>query len=264
MRIKLGVIFLVSVIALAGVSGSYAFSSSAFDMGEKLGIIDMGKFDYLDLDLIDFPEISSSCGKVGVKIVENDDPGPNYLHIDGNLFPINSPNDGTSDPQYSPGSNNEGKNVASTISYNGECSCSMLVDDECVTFYKDGTVCISNAYPWYSSGLTLWYGNCGSIPITVSEAKFEVTSGSTELMKFLKVHNWEISIDGSFFASGSSFKDLKDTLKTVMLCPKSVMSLDLDFHFEEEYEDCNSIIHIMPQTTTMQFQFITAWKQACC
>jgi len=265
MKLKLGVLFLVSVIASAGISGSYALSFEGFKISDKLDFMEWPDFDYLKIDNIEIPDSGySSCGKVGVKIVGTDDPGPNFLQDGGRIYPINTPVDGTADPQYNPGVNTEGKNVASTQFCNGQYLFSMKVNNECVKFYKDGAVCVNNAYPWYASGVNLWFGNGGSIPITVSNVKIEVISGSSELLKFLKVHNWEIKICGSVFASGSTFDELKDALKTVRLCPCKVMTLDIDFHFEEEYKDCQETVHIMPQQTTMKFQIILTWQQACC
>jgi hypothetical protein len=249
-RIKLGVILIVSIIALAGISGSYALSSKKYKF-----------YDYCKCEGSCCP---SKCGSVGVRDVGTGDPGPNYLQPNGKLYPIKSPCDGTADPQYGLGHNEEGKNVASTISCNGKYSCSMYKNCKQIKFYKDVTECINNAYPWYSSSFKLWFGNCGEIPVTVSKIELKVTSGSNELLKFLKIHNWIIKIDETFYAQGSTFEELISKLKCTKLKPNQILSLIVDFHFEEEYIDCSGVVHLMPQMTSMTFKVDVTWVQSTC
>ena len=70
MKKKLGLLFLVAVIASAGIGVSYAYSSDDFHVKSKL---------------------SSDCyysPHVGIRAVETGDLGPNYMSNGGSLYPM--------------------------------------------------------------------------------------------------------------------------------------------------------------------------------
>lgn len=144
-KIKLGLIFLISLIALAGASVGYALWFQ---------------------DLTIKGEIHSGTFCVGVRNVVTGDSGPSCMQPGGNLFPDDIPNDGTPDPDcnYYPfywhpeilRNNFERKNVASTISIDGEYKCTHKGLD----FYNDITEQVWNAYPGYCSWISIEFANC--------------------------------------------------------------------------------------------------------
>lgn len=169
---KIGVLFLVSIMALAGVSAGYAFWSQ-------------------DLTV----DISITSGEVLVGLYDagTDDPGPNYLD-GGKLYPNDNEwnglpvsEKGTADPyindgDYSNGENEEGKNIASTNSANdGEILFTKQIGSQGETpvsysFRDQITETIKNAYPWYKSGCTFWISNAASttIPVKIWDINLDV------------------------------------------------------------------------------------------
>jgi hypothetical protein len=160
---KLGAIFMVSVMALAGLGAAYAHWVDEINI-----------------------EVTADMGRLGFGFVEQDtnDPGPNYEDPDGELFPTD-PSEGTYDPDcptefrtdpciaYDP--YDTPKNVAST-------NCEMLNEK----YWHDGTlmehelddgtfetcydlieVVLNNTYPNYAPNLYFWLANAGCVPIDI-------------------------------------------------------------------------------------------------
>lgn len=68
------------------------------------------------------------------------------------------------DPQCGVGVNSEGKDVAQTVSTNiNPIKCSIGTQDYFASVQED----FIHVYPWYSSGFTVWLGNCGTVPVKV-------------------------------------------------------------------------------------------------
>ena len=197
--------------------------------------------------------ISFSCGgsppsptciyKVGIGYLRNGDLGP--------------------DPNYPPGQNNEGKDVASTAGYNDSCEyCGMSYGGHWVSFYKHFHLTVNNAYPWYKSNVTFWFGNCGTASIKLSSGSIDFVSGCSELLKFFVVDGWKLKY-GSNTYTGSTWDSLVCKMKSITFCKKTVMTIILSFHFKEEYKDCHGHAHLMPQGSSVTFKIKTNWKQAC-
>ena len=125
-------------------------------------------------------------GAVGIRIVTNDDIGPNFLN-GGILTPSGSNPDveGSSDPNYSSGDNSEGKNVASTASENIGYRFS-LTDFNNVEkmFYEKIDITMDNVYPWYSSGVTFQIGSYCDFPIKIETLSRNILSGDPEILDF--------------------------------------------------------------------------------
>ena len=191
---------------------------------------------------------------ISIAAIGTNDEGPNFLRPCGSLYPSNSPCDGTADPQYSPGYNGEGKNVASTNIYNWGCpECRMMIDDECTRLYKSVKVCIDNAYPWYASSIKVVVANCDPcVPVYLEKSRFKWLCDDMDLHYFFKVHGWEITHDDDVF-NGDSFNSLVDQLKDITLDVKDYMFIEIDFHFEEELGDGT----IMPQDACLQFIWLS-------
>jgi len=73
------------------------------------------------------------------------------------------------DPQCGVGVNQEGKDVAQTISTNlGEVKCYCPpVGEVRQSYYGSVEEDFTHVYPWYKSGFTVWLGNCGTVPVKV-------------------------------------------------------------------------------------------------
>ena len=246
---KLGVIFLVAVIASAGFGTSYACHSNNFC----------------------FTHRSCCCcdDHIGIKVVATGDPGPNYLN-GGLMYPTGSnPRcEGTSDPDYPPGCNDEGKNVASTIAKNECCKCSICKCCNRIRFYEKVIIGVDNAYPWYASSVTLWFGNCGRTPGEITEIKLVRVHGCEDLLKFIAIDGWEIKKDNTVVDSSdpdTNQDELEDALSKIILCPNEILKVFISFHFEGEVDtDNDGITEIMPQSSSVCFKYKITWRQVVC
>lgn len=229
---KIGAIFLISVMALAGVGAGYAMW-----------------FQDLTIDV----EINTGEFKVGVRDDGTGDPGPNYLD-GGELFPDPAyPDEGTADPNHEPGDNSEGKNVASTISEQGVWKFEKLIDDVWVDFYHDISETIDNAYPWYASWIKITFANGGTIPAKIAEGYFQSMSG-TDLRPWLVVDEVWLSVDGVEY--GPYDAQILEGLQ-YQLDPCHTFDIIIHFHFRE-FDDAGNL---MPQDATMEFTYFIKWAQ---
>ena len=279
MKVKLGVLFLVAVMASASIGVSYAYSFGEDHFKPQCD----GQYD--------------TC-KMRIYPICTMDPGPNYLQPRGSLIPQCSPWDGTSDPQYGLGCNDEGKNVASTrferrlcyspgyktydidypITNDGYQKLSSKCNPLCTPSHHKVKINMNNVYPWYSSGFTVcmwnsnsWWSQCGAA--SVNNVIFEWTAGA-QMQHFFKIHDWSIFIPcGGYYRydegqSGNPYDQLVATLKDeVILYPWRPLFLTVYFHFEEDaYIDDNGVLEVMPQDTAASFDWSFTWAQvdACC
>jgi len=238
---KLGVIALVAVIASAGIGTSYACHSNSFHFIDRC-------YCYCD-------------NHIGMKVVATGDPGPNYLN-GGLMYPTgNNPRcEGTSDPDYHPGCNVEGKNVASTIAKNRDFKCSISKCCRPIRFYEKVVIKVDNAYPWYASSVTLWFGNCGRTPGKITEIKLVRVEGCEDLLKFIAIDGWEIKEGNNVIDSSdgeTNQNELEDALSNIILYPNEILEVFISFHFEEEVEN-----EIMPQSSSVCFKYKITWTQA--
>jgi len=246
---KLGVIFLVTILASAGIGTSYACYSDNFH----------------------FTNNCSRCcnDHIGVRVVATGDPGPNYLN-GGLMYPTGSnPRcEGTSDPDYHPGYNDEGKNVASTIAKNRVFKCNIFKDCRRVRFFEKVVIRIDNAYPWYASSVTLWFGNCGNTPGEIIKIRLVKVEGCEDLLKFIAIDGWEIKKGNTVIDSsngGTNQDELEAALSEIVLCPNQILKVFISFHFEEEADtDDDGITEVMPQVSSVSFKYKITWKQVVC
>jgi hypothetical protein len=162
---RLGAIFMVTVMFLAGAGVAYAHW-----------------FDTIDI------EIKADMGRLGFGFVDQwtNDPGPNYEDEDGVLFPVNPPVDGTYDPDQPEGQDRicgedlppyppAPKNVAKTDCellnekywHDGTPMEHELDTGEYETCYDLIEVTLSNVYPNYAPNLYFHIANAGCIPIDI-------------------------------------------------------------------------------------------------
>ena len=226
---KLGTIFVVSVMALAAVGGAYALW-----------------FQDLTIDV----EINTGEFKVGVRDDGTGDPGPNYL-MGGKLFPdpADPETEGTADPNHEPGCNEEGKNVASTISVQGEPN---FIKDS-VKYYHNIFEYVYNAYPWYASSITITFANGGTVPAKINHGYWSAITG-TDLTSWLAVGDvYIIDSDGTHgpydeaFLNGFQYQ----------LDPCHTVQFVIHFYFMEE----NTAVELLPQGATMGFTYYIQWAQ---
>ena len=260
---KIGTIFLVSIMALAAVGVGYSMWSEEITIIGTVGTgeLKVGIYDYMTLD-----------------------EGPNFLETDGELFPIDTPNDGTIDPNQEPGDNSEGKNVASHNSLNnGEFVCTKTVDGSSYDFVDKVTEVVDNAYPWYKSGTELWIGNGGTIPVKISDITFQVTDGNPQLMDFIVFDSWELKLwdvdSWLIIDSGNGLDALEQALLCYQIDPCQTLSAYIEFYFLEEIPsqpgagdgdsdgDGDPGMMILPQNNNVKFEItVTAaqWNEVSC
>jgi hypothetical protein len=161
---KLGAVFMVTVMALAGIGVAYAHWVD-------------------DVEIV----VTADMGRLGFGFVEQytNDPGPYYGDPDGELFPTNPPIDGTYDPDCPTASREcstdyppypeAPKNVAKTDCvmseekywHDGTLMEHELDDGTYETCYDLITVTLFNVYPNYAPNLYFYIANAGCVPIDV-------------------------------------------------------------------------------------------------
>ena len=237
MKKKLGLLFLIAVIASAGIGVSYAYSSDDFHVKSKL---------------------SCDCyynPNIGIKGIDTGDPGPNYMSSGGSLYPLFSPEDGTADPNHEPGKNDEGKNVASTNLKNCGYKCHIWNDGKCIPLYKNLYVWICNSYPWYASSISFEFGNCGKTPGCIKKIYME-NCGDTDLIDFIKIDEWILTKEEIVINSGFGEVNLCSALKNLVLYPKDLINVYISFHFEQDVDG-----KVMPQNAFVYFKYVIVWEQ---
>ena len=223
---KLGVIFLVSVMALATAGAGYALW-----------------FEDLSID----STIITGNFKIGIRDDGTGDPGPHYL-AGGELHPIQSPIDGTIDDNHAPGDNSEGKNVASTISTQGT-PYFLFGGSE---YYYDIIETVDNAYPWYASSMNITFANGGTVPAKIKDGYFLSMLDPDGLMDFIVFCGADIYIDGVYQGSTTDLSELE----YFQLDPEQTLTLDISFYFNEYFG-----VEVMPQGASLSFKYSIEWAQ---
>jgi hypothetical protein len=158
------------------------------------------------------------------------------------------------DPNMEPGQNPEGKDVAYHESINGEPKCE---HPEWGIFYHNIYETILNVYPYYMSGTTLEFGNCGTIPAKIEDASMVVIDGNPALLDYLVITDWWLDLDDVIFLNGTGIDDLMRALEYYQLEPCHKLSLNVEFYFEEE----DAAGNILPQGDFVVFQWAITWSQ---
>jgi len=148
-------------------------------------------------------------------------------------------NDEGPDPQYPPGLNSEGKDVAEIVSENGEA-----IGES--GYYKNIIETISNGYPYYKPGTTFEIKNLGSIPVKI-ESITENWTG--ELADNIHVASWQVTNpDGSVLATSpaipedvngavlTTFADLVAAIGNFQLHDGEVLTVDIEWFLDQESE----------------------------
>lgn len=220
-----------------------------------LAIISVGYAKWSDTLIIN-GEVSTAELSVGMRDVCTDDAGPNFQN-GGDLIPNLQASDydpcvnGTPDPAMAPGHNDEGKNVASHSSCNGDPVCTK----NGIQYYDSITETIVNAYPYYKSGTIIEIVNCGTIPVKIDSLTSNFVSGSEDLMPWLVIDSWNIMDNGGIVNSGTGSSGLEASLAEYQLDPCHTMEIDVDFYFQEcdSGSDCSG--NLMPQGANASFQW---------
>lgn len=224
--VKLGTIFVVSVMALAAIGGAYALW-------------------YQDLTIE--AEIHTGNFCVGVRDVGVGDPGP--------------------DPNHLPGINDEGKDVAQTISTNiGDVKCTKMVMPGqpplvgIVPFFHSIKEEVVNAYPWYASGISIAFANCGTIPAKIKDGHLIVFNDDDHIMDFLVLD--DVTATDLDTATGTTVdvtipQDLEGFQH--QLHPCHILTITINFYFQEDHPDGSG--RIMPQGANADFTYFIQWAQ---
>jgi hypothetical protein len=248
---KIGAIFLISVMALAGVSAGYALW-----------------FQDLTIDV----EINTGSLKVGVRDDGTGDPGPHYLD-DGLLYPDGknpgavrtlSDLDGTWDLNVEPGDNSEGKNIGSTISTQGDFKFTKVEGELKVDYYHNIEETVYNAYPWYRSYIDVTFANGGTIPAKIADGHWITPITDPDgLFPFLTVEKIELNI-----YNGGGWYDVTDVIEgfQYQLDPCHKITFRIWFYFIEFIDENQNGVEdpgepVMPQGATMSFQYFIKWAQ---
>jgi len=172
------------------------------------------------------------------------------------------------DPQHLPGSNTEVKDVATHESLNdGTYVCTKVIGEDSYNLVDSVTETITNAYPYYETGAALLLGNCGSIPVKVSDIDLTVTGGNEALLLYMTydpAESWFIEYDvngnevDTFTVSGT-WEDVEAALHAYQLEPCHTLAAWIAFYFEEEVSGT-----LMPQGDSVTFTITvtaTQWNE---
>ena len=241
---KLGAIFIVAIMALAAAGAGYAMWSETLTIE---GTVNTGSF------------------MIGVRDDGTGDPGPNYL-MGGELFPdVAYPEtQGTADPQYDPGHNEEGKNVASTESVNPITTPYFTKDvggAVDVPFWQSITENVYNAYPWYSSWIEITFANAGTVPAKIHDGRWIAPSDPDGLLPFLVFDNCEIYKEGTLLGEVADLNGFQ-----YQLDPCNTITFRIYFHFKEFIDQNDNGLEdegepIMPQNANLGFTYQIIWAQ---
>jgi len=164
------------------------------------------------------------------------------------------------DPDFAPGVNSEGKNVASHVSTNGS-------QIGTTGWYENITETISNAYPWYASSTTIEIMNLGTIPVKIDDVRMPTTSfeDPDNLMAFMQIDSFTLTykdeLNVTHTVTGDSYEDLA-AYDSLQIPAQSFATLVIDFHFNEDVNiDSDSDLEQMPMNATLSFDIVITASQ---
>jgi len=260
---KLGIVFVVAIMALAAAGAGYALWSQTLTIE---GTINTGEF------------------VIGVRDDGTGDPGP-YWTSDGNggeLYPDgpfpgttrtfdNPEGQGTWDWNYEEdnANNDEGKNIAQTESLNNG---NIVCVHEDINYYDSIEEKVYNAYPYYMSYIAITFANDGTVPGKIHDGRWNIISDPFGLMPFLKVY--EIYLVENLHEEGNEeWYDLTsiglDGFQ-YQLDPCDTVTFVIMFYFDEYIPnpagdgdgdgDGDSDL-LMPELATATFTYDITWAQ---
>jgi hypothetical protein len=149
------------------------------------------------------------------------------------------------DPNYPPGDNWEGKDVAS-CTVTTECNTTLVVN-------------IENAYPWYKPGFSFRINGLGTVPVKVEELKILACQDPKGLGNFIKVADWEIHVVNpeshglaaedrtiASDSSNASWEGLANALKYIQLHKDGYIDVSVNLYIQETI-GCGCNKRIAPQ-----------------
>ena len=254
---KIGTLFLVAMVALAGAGVAYSmwFEDLRIIGTINTGEVEIGLYDYMTLD-----------------------PGPSVSQ-GGALYPTGGDpeNEGTADPNQPPGDNTDGKNIASHNSYNdGTSLFTKTIAGTEYLFTDHVTEAVYGVYPYYKSGTIVYVGNGGTIPVKITDVSYHYVDGNEDLLDYMVIQGWELReysiADGwSDVNDGISLDTLVNTLVCFQLDPCHTLSIEIDFYFEEyvdyDQDGEEDPEELMPEGEPLEFEIkISAaqWNEVQC
>ena len=240
---KLGAIFIIAIMALAATGAGYALWSETLTI---TGTINTGEF------------------KIGVRDDGTGDPGPSFAE-GGLLYPpttgLRPIALGNADPNYPPGDNSEGKNIASTRSINPVAYEYFEKDGK--QYYTQIEEHVYNAYPWYASWIQITFANGGTVPAKIDSGAWVGKTGDYALiMPFLVPDDVYIYVDGA--EHGPYDPELLEGFQ-YQLDPCHTISFKINFHFKEWHDFDGDAVEdpeeLMPEGKDMGFTYEIVWAQ---
>ncbi|ADI02032.1 hypothetical protein [Syntrophothermus lipocalidus] len=155
----------------------------------------------------------------------------------GNLQTTIAPggvNDRGADPQYGPGHNEEGKDVASI-----EC-----VQGEGENADHSLNVTINNGYPFYKPGFTFVITSTGTVPVKIEDIQGPNWQG--DLADYIKIAGWSFTVDNPAAyglpaqeftvesdETNSTWEGLVEAIGHQQLHQNGTLTVNLEFYIDE-------------------------------
>ncbi len=190
---KVGLLFLVMVIALGGIGTAFAHWSSTVTITET---------------------ITTGSVKIGIRDMGTNDAGSQ------------------NDPGWNANTSQlvrYDKHVATATSVNGTTRCFKDIGGLFGgQYYESVTETLTNVYPSYAPTITLQITNCGTIPVKLTWETV-VTSDPNGLAPYLHIVKWNATYPGGS-ASGGNATGIADLLDCFQLHPCETIELSFTKH----------------------------------
>lgn len=177
---------------------------------------------------------------------------------------------GSADPQCLPGVNDEGKNVAQTISQNnGLAICQLPVPNSnlAMAFFASVTETYTHVYPWYSSTVKLLLGNCGTVPVKIddTEADYVAVTGcpNPQDLACWMIFSWKIYDENGVLLANQgpgTINDLGAALYGLQIGPNLHIEVDLTICFSED-NLCDPAGPMLPQLACASYAITVTGSQ---
>jgi hypothetical protein len=173
------------------------------------------------------------------------------------------------DPNYPPGDNSEGKDVAETISINDPHQKGVKCTKAGIDYYHDVKEIVNNAYPWYASSVTIAFANCGTIPAKINKAYImaDTVDDPDNIMQFLML-NGVTATDTDTANNNVVDVNIPQDLEGFQhqLHPCHVLEITINFYFIEWLDLNENGVEdegepVMPETANAYFTYFIQWAQ---
>ena len=189
---KLGALFLISVLALAGIGVGYATWADTVDID---GRIETGRVE------------------IGIRHINTNDPGQ------------------TLDPRrevfFGGAPKTPDKHVATTTGTNGAYKCEHSGN----SFYASVSYLYENVYPGYAPSARYEICNSGTLPVHLTFAHTHIAGNTNIITQYMDLVEWNLYLDGVWFTTGNDAPSLDLALQNYQLHPCHRLSVEQEIHF---------------------------------